>query len=55
MFGNLIENGNVLLENKSVDAIKFTLNNDKAEPIEVKSTATTAVAVIEPVAINGEE
>jgi ribonucleoside-diphosphate reductase alpha chain len=45
-------------ENKScVDAIKFTLNNDKkAEPIEVKSkAATTAVAAeaVEPV-INGE-
>jgi ribonucleoside-diphosphate reductase alpha chain len=36
----------------AVDAIKFTLNNDKkAEPIEVKSkAATTAVAVeaVEP-------
>jgi ribonucleoside-diphosphate reductase alpha chain len=43
----------------AVDAIKFTLNNDKkAEPIEVKSKlAATAVAVeaVEPVAINGEE
>ncbi|MFQ3173048.1 MAG: ribonucleoside-diphosphate reductase alpha chain [Flavobacterium sp.] len=43
----------------AVDAIKFTLNNDKkAEPIEVKSQpAATAVAVeaVEPVAINGEE
>jgi ribonucleoside-diphosphate reductase alpha chain len=43
----------------AVDAIKFTLNNDKkAEPIEVKSQpASTAVAVeaVEPVAINGEE
>jgi hypothetical protein len=36
-----IENWNVLLENKAaVDAIKFTLNNDKkAEPIEVMSPA----------------
>jgi ribonucleoside-diphosphate reductase alpha chain len=43
----------------AVDAIKFTLNNDKkAEPIEVKSKlAATAVTVeaVEPVAINGEE
>jgi hypothetical protein len=34
MLGNLVENGNVLREQKLVDAIKFTLNNDKAEPIE---------------------
>jgi ribonucleoside-diphosphate reductase alpha chain len=41
----------------AVDAIKFTLNNDKAEPIEVKSKAATTAAVeaVEPVAINGEE
>jgi ribonucleoside-diphosphate reductase alpha chain len=29
----------------AVDAIKFTLNNDKAEPIEVKSKAATTAAV----------
>jgi ribonucleoside-diphosphate reductase alpha chain len=43
----------------AVDAIKFTLNNDKkAEPIEVKSqaaNATVAVETVEPVAINAEE
>jgi ribonucleoside-diphosphate reductase alpha chain len=43
----------------AVDAIKFTLNNDKkAEPIEVKSqpaAATVAVEAVEPVAINAEE
>jgi ribonucleoside-diphosphate reductase alpha chain len=43
----------------AVDAIKFTLNNDKkAEPIEVKSqvaAATVAVETVEPVAINAEE
>jgi ribonucleoside-diphosphate reductase alpha chain len=46
-----IENWNVLLENKAaVDAIKFTLNNDKKEPIEVKSKAATTVAAAEAVA-----
>jgi ribonucleoside-diphosphate reductase alpha chain len=43
----------------AVDAIKFTLNNDKkAEPIEVKSqpaVAAVAVEAVEPVAINEEE
>jgi ribonucleoside-diphosphate reductase alpha chain len=41
----------------AVDAIKFTLNNDKkAEPIEVKSQpAAVAVEAVEPVAINEEE
>ena len=45
----------------AVDAIKFTLNNDKkAEPIEVKSksqpaAAAVAVEAVEPVAINAEE
>ncbi|MGO4817461.1 ribonucleoside-diphosphate reductase subunit alpha [Flavobacterium sp. W22_SRS_FP1] len=43
----------------AVDAIKFTLNNDKkAEPIEVKSqaaNATVAVETVEHVAINAEE
>jgi ribonucleoside-diphosphate reductase alpha chain len=36
MLGNLIENGMYYLRTKAaVDAIKFTLNNDKkAEPIE---------------------
>jgi ribonucleoside-diphosphate reductase alpha chain len=45
-----IENWNVLLENKAaVDAIKFTLNNDKkAEPIEVMSKPAPEVA---PVAV----
>lgn len=41
----------------AVDAIKFTLNNDKkAEPIEVKSQpVAVAIEAVEPVAINAEE
>jgi ribonucleoside-diphosphate reductase alpha chain len=41
----------------AVDAIKFTLNNDKkAEPIEVKAqAAAVTVEAVEPVAINAEE
>jgi ribonucleoside-diphosphate reductase alpha chain len=43
----------------AVDAIKFTLNNDKkAEPIEVSSkpaVAVEAVEAVEPVSINAEE
>jgi ribonucleoside-diphosphate reductase alpha chain len=42
----------------ALDAIKFTLNNDKkAEPIEVKSRQLLLLLqeAVEPVAINGEE
>jgi ribonucleoside-diphosphate reductase alpha chain len=41
----------------AVDAIKFTLNNDKkAEPIEVKSQPVSlALEPVEPVAINADE
>jgi ribonucleoside-diphosphate reductase alpha chain len=58
MLGNLKTGMYYLRTKAAVDAIKFTLNNDKKEPIEVKSKAATTVAAVEavePVAINGEE
>jgi ribonucleoside-diphosphate reductase alpha chain len=53
-----LKTGMYYLRTKSaVDAIKFTLNNDKkAEPIEVKSQPLSlAVETVEPAAMNAEE
>jgi hypothetical protein len=50
MLGNLLKTGMYYLRTKAVDAIKFTLNNDKAEPIEVKSKAATTAVAVEAVA-----
>jgi ribonucleoside-diphosphate reductase alpha chain len=53
-----LKTGMYYLRTKSaVDAIKFTLNNDKkAEPIDVKSQPLSlAVETIEPTAMNAEE